>query len=115
MNELEKLENKINEFNEERDWDQFHSPKNIAMALSVEVAEVVEIFQWLTEDQSYDTDSEWISRLKDELGDVFLYLILLSSKFKINLIEVAKNKIEKNEQKYPVEKARGSAKKYTDL
>ena len=115
MNEFEKLSKKLQEFNKERDWEQFHSPKNIAMALSVEVSEIVELFQWMGKEESYDLKEEKIQRLKDEIGDVFLYLLLLASKYDIDLVEVGRAKLKRNEEKYPVEKSRGSAKKYNEL
>lgn len=115
MKDLEEMKEKLQEFNRERDWDQFHSPKNIAMALSVEAGEIVEIFQWMTEEDSYDLAGEEKQKLEEELGDVFLYLQLLASKYDIDLIEVAEKKLAKNKKKYPVGKARGSSKKYTDL
>lgn len=115
MNQLDELKEKLKEFNKKRDWDQFHSPKNIAMALSVEASEIVEIFQWMQDEQSYDLGSDDKEKLGDELGDVFLYLQLLASKYDIDLLEVAKKKLAKNEKKYPVNKAKGSSKKYTKL
>jgi len=115
MNEFEKLSKKLQEFNKERDWEQFHSPKNIAMALSVEVSEIVELFQWMGKEESYDLKEEKFQRLKNEIGDVFLYLLLLASKYDIDLVEVGRAKLKRNEEKYPVEKSRGSAKKYNEL
>ena len=97
------------------DWDQFHSPKNLSMALSVEVAEIVEHFQWLTEEQSKNLPKKKFDEVETELADILIYLIRFADKLDIDLLAVAQNKIEFNEQKYPVDKAKGSAKKYTEL
>ena len=102
-------------FTQERDWQQFHSPKNLAMALSVEVSEIVEIFQWLTQEQSRNLDEAKKTHLEEEIGDVMIYLTNLADKFGINPIEAAKKKMEINIKKYPADKARGSAKKYNEL
>ena len=115
MDQLEVLKEKLEEFNNERDWEQFHSPKNIAMALSVEASEIVEIFQWVKGEDSYDLATEKKQKLEEELGDVFLYLQLLASKYDIDLLKVAQKKLAKNEKKYPIGKAKGSSKKYTEL
>lgn len=112
---MEKLIQKLREFAKERDWGKFHSPKNLAIALSVEAAELLEEFQWLTEEQSRQPDSERLSRIKDEICDVMIYLVLLSDQLSINPLLSTFEKIEKNRKKYPVEKVRGSAKKYTEL
>jgi dCTP diphosphatase len=115
MDELKKIAETLENFAVNRDWNQFHSPKNLSMALSVEVAELVEEFQWLTEDQSKCLSADKISKVKDELGDVFIYLVRLSSILGIDLISAANDKILLNEKKYPIEKAKGNAKKYTDF
>ena len=115
MDQLKSLKVKLEEFNKERDWDQFHAPKNIAMALSVEASEIVEIFQWMQEEESFELDTGEKERLEEELGDVFLYLQLLASKYDIDLLEAAKKKLAKNKEKYPIEKAKGSSKKYSEL
>lgn len=114
MCDLDKIKLRLREFAEARDWDQFHSPKNLSMALSVEVAEIVEHFQWLTEEQSKSLSPEKLTEVGEELADTLVYLVRLADKLDIDLIKAAKNKIEINEQKYPVEKTRGSAKKYTE-
>ena len=113
--ELEELRNTLRQFAAERDWDQFHSPKNLASARCVEAAELLEHFQWLTEDQSCNLSPEAKTKVADELADVFVYLIRLADKLDVELIEAARNKIAHNAEKYPVEKARGSARKYTEL
>lgn len=115
MNELTKIAKDLEEFAVKRDWNQFHSPKNLSMALSVEVAELVEEFQWLTEEQSAKLATEKLAKVKDEIGDIMIYLVRLSSKLGIDLISAANDKILKNEKKYPVDKAKGNAKKYTEL
>jgi len=111
---MEDLIIKLREFAEERDWNQFHSPKNLAMALSVEVAEIVEHFQWLTEEQSCKISSEMLVRIKDEIGDVLIYLIRLADKLGIDPIKAAAEKIEKNKSKYPANLVRGKSKKYSE-
>ena len=106
---------RLRDFAKARDWDQFHSPKNLSMALSVEVAEIVEHFQWLTEEQSKRLPQETFDEVKTELADTLIYLIRLADKLDIDLLVEAQSKIELNEQKYPVDKAKGNAKKYTEL
>ena len=115
MSELAKLAQTLEQFAVNRDWNQFHSPKNLSMALSVEAAELMEEFQWLTEEQSAKLAPEKLARVKDEIGDVFNYLVRLSTKLNIDLLKAANDKILINEKKYPVEKARGNAKKYNEL
>ena len=113
VNELEKLRDQLRAFAAERDWDQFHSPKNLAAALSVEAAELLEIFQWLTEAQSQELAPEVLEAVKKEIADVLLYLIRISDKLGIDLVAAAEEKIALNAEKYPIQKARGSSKKYT--
>ena len=115
MTELEKLRDKLRAFAAERDWDQFHSPKNLAMAMSVEVAELLEHFQWLTEEQSRRLPTDTLAAVNEEAADILLYLIRLSDKLGIDLIAAANKKIETNARKYPADKARGTSKKYTEL
>lgn len=115
MKELEKITETLEQFAIKRDWNQFHSPKNLSMALSVEVSELVEEFQWLTEEQSMNLSADKLSKVKDEIGDIFIYLVRLSSKLNIDLFSAANDKILVNEKKYPIEKAKGNAKKYTDF
>ena len=113
--DLKTLKQRIREFADARDWNQFHSPKNLSMALSVEVAEIVEHFQWLTEEQSKNLPQNKLDEVEAELADTFIYLVRMADKLDIDLLSVTMNKIAVNEQKYPVEKARGNAKKYTEL
>lgn len=102
-------------FAEERDWEQFHSPKNLAMALAGEAGELLEIFQWLTEDQSRRImeSNDTKSKVEEEIADIAIYLIRLCDKLQIDLDKSISNKIEVNKKKYPVEFAKGNAKKYT--
>ena len=106
---------RLSAFARERDWEQFHSPKNIAAALSVEAAELLEIFQWLTEDQSKKLSREAMERVKEEAADVQLYLIRLCNLLKIDIAAAVDAKMAANARKYPVHKARGSSKKYSEL
>ena len=110
MNELLK---KIQLFRNERDWDQYHSPKNLSMALMVEAAELTEHFQWLSEEQSQNLSDEKLAEIKDEIGDVLIYLANLAEKLGIDPIEAAHEKIEKNKLKYPADKVKGKADKYS--
>lgn len=105
----------LRRFAAERDWDQFHTPKNLAMALSVEVAELLEHFQWLTAEQSASLDAESLALVREELADVLLYLVRLADRLDVDLLAAAREKMIRNAEKYPVEKARGSSRKYTDL
>ena len=112
---MKELAQKLRKFAAERDWDQFHSPKNLTMALSVEVGEVVEHFQWLTEEESYQLNPNKLEKIKEEIGDVIIYLVMLADKLGIDPLMAAKEKNKINEEKYPAKKAKGSAKKYTEL
>ncbi len=111
---LQELRNKINDFVTARDWDQFHSPKNLAMAMIVEAAELVEHFQWNTLEESYELTPEKREAVSHELADTFVYLLRIAEVLEIDLIEAANQKIILNGQKYPVEKVKGSNKKYTE-
>ena len=112
--DLYTLKQRLREFTEARDWDRFHSPKNLSMALSAEVAEIIEHFQWLTEEQSKNLPQNKLGEVETELADTLIYLIRLADKLDIDLMTAATSKIELNEKKYPVEKAKGNAKKYTE-
>ncbi len=111
---MEDLRAAIGAFIAERDWEQFHSPKNLAMALSVEVSEIVEHFQWLTEDQSQDLSPEKLAKVREEIGDVTIYLTELAEKLGIDPVEAARAKLEINARKYPAELVKGKASKYTE-
>ncbi|VVP47424.1 hypothetical protein PS896_05182 [Pseudomonas fluorescens] len=112
--DTKKLQKKLAKFAKERDWDQFHSPKNLAIALSVECSELLEEFQWLTEEQVSNVMSSTgqAERIKDEMADITAYLLQLANKLDIDLEEVLLKKIKKNAAKYPVNKFKGTAKKY---
>jgi dCTP diphosphatase len=113
--QLEELRDALRAFADARDWNQFHSPKNLAMALSAEAGELLEVFQWLTEEQSHRLDPEARAAAGEEIADVLLYLIRLADKLDIDVLDAARRKLAKNEEKYPADKARGHARKYTDL
>ena len=105
--ELESLKNRLREFAKDRDWDQFHSPKNFSMAMIVECAELVEHFQWLTDEQSKHLPAETLEEVRLEMADIFLYLIRLADKLDVDLIKAANDKIKLNAEKYPIDKAKG--------
>jgi len=111
---LRALQQRLAAFAAARDWEQFHSPKNLAMALAVEAAELVEEFQWLTEEQSRRLDDERRERVRLELADVFIYLLRIADTLGVDLLRAADDKIALNERKYPVERVRGDARKYTE-
>jgi NTP pyrophosphatase (non-canonical NTP hydrolase) len=111
---FEELAARLAEFARERDWDQFHSPKNLAMALAGEAGELLEHFQWLTERQSQDLPADAQDAVALEMADVLLYLVRLADRLGIDLVAAAHRKIELNAIKYPVGKFRGSARKYDD-
>ena len=115
MTDLEGLRTRLADFAAARDWDQFHSPKNLAMALSAEAGELLEVFQWLTDEQSRRIDDKARAAAADEIADVLLYLVRLADKLGLDPVAEAQRKLADNERRYPVEKARGSAKKYTEL
>jgi NTP pyrophosphatase (non-canonical NTP hydrolase) len=105
MSEFDELKEKIRKFVADRDWDQYHTPKNLSMALIAECGELVEHFQWLTEAESADIPPEGLEEISHEIADVFVYLLRLSDKLGIDMV---------NEEKYPADEVRGSAKKYTE-
>jgi len=109
------LRDALRRFASDRDWNQFHSPKNLAIALNVEAAELLEHFQWMSEAESTALDPEQQAKVRQEAADVLLYLVRLADKLGIDLLAAASEKIALNAKKYPVEKARGSSKKYTEL
>jgi NTP pyrophosphatase (non-canonical NTP hydrolase) len=113
--ELEALQTALRAFAQEREWEQFHSPKNLAAALTVEAAELLEHFQWITEEQSRALGEEKKNVIAEEVADVFLYLLQLSDKLHIDLVTAAKRKLEINAAKYPVDLAKGSSKKYSEF
>jgi NTP pyrophosphatase (non-canonical NTP hydrolase) len=111
VNELEQVRQRLRDFARARDWQQFHSPKNLSMALIVEAAELVEHFQWLTQAESARLDPKTFEAVEQEIADVFLYLVRLSDLLGIDLLNAAERKIALNERKYPAHEVRGSAKK----
>jgi NTP pyrophosphatase (non-canonical NTP hydrolase) len=105
----------IKAFNRERDWEQYHSPKNLSMALSVEVSELLEVFQWLTEDQSRHLPPAKKQAVEEEIGDVTILLLALAEEVGVDILDAARQKLQRNRAKYPVEKSRGRAEKYNEL
>jgi dCTP diphosphatase len=113
MDSLENLRRRLQSFVQERDWEQFHSPKNLAMAMIVEAAELVEHFQWMTEQESRQLPTEKCDEVAQEIADTFVYLLRMAEVLGIDLIAAANAKIDINGKKYPVEKSRGRNDKYT--
>ena len=113
MADLEAIQKKIISFRNERDWAQFHDPKNLAEALSIEAGELLENFLWKTTEQSRKLTAEELKNVKEELSDIFIFLTYLSEEYKIDLLKEVEKKIAKNEAKYPVDKSKGLAKKYS--
>jgi NTP pyrophosphatase (non-canonical NTP hydrolase) len=114
MRDLEELRRRVREFVAERDWERFHSPKNLAMALSVEAAELVELFQWLTEEESAAPDAERRRRVGEEMADVLWFLVRIADRLDIDLLAAAEAKLAANAAKYPAERVRGQSKKYDE-
>lgn len=114
---LEALIEKINTFAVERDWDQFHSVKNLSMALNVEASELLEIFQWMSEkdSSSIEPGTKNYQKVKEEVADIFIYLLRIVGKMNLNLEEIVLQKLDENGKKYPVELSKGNSKKYTEL
>ena len=112
---IDELRSRVLRFVAERDWERFHSPKNLAMALAVEASELLEVFQWLTEEQSRQPAPEVRERAAEEIADVLVYLVQIAHQLGIDPVAAAHAKIAKNALKYPVEKSRGIAKKYDEL
>ena len=109
MNDFEELREAIVKFTQERDWDQFHNGKDLALALSIEAAELNEAFLWK------DAKDVNVEKVKEELADIFNYAILIADKYDLDVKQIVLEKLAKNAQKYPVDKAFGSAKKYIEL
>ena len=107
------LKTRLQGFADQRDWEQFHSPKNLAMALSVEVAELLEHFQWLSEGESRNLSPASRNEVAQEIADVQIYLVRLADKLGIDILQAAEAKIQENEAKYPISRAKGSARKYS--
>lgn len=111
---LAALSQRLRSFAADRDWEQFHSPKNLAMAVTAEAGELAAEFQWLDGAQSASLSAEHRARVADEMADVLSYLVRLASRLDIDLIAAANAKIDRNEQRYPVDRVRGSARKYSE-
>ncbi|MCT4664931.1 MAG: nucleotide pyrophosphohydrolase [Flavobacteriales bacterium] len=109
MNDIAQIIKVLKEFRDERDWEQFHNPKDLAIALNIESSELLEEFLWKSHDEVQR------EKVEEELADVFSYAFLLADKYQIDVKEIIFSKIEKNAQKYPVEKSKGNAKKYDEL
>ena len=115
LDSIEALRVRLAQFVAERDWDQFHNPKNLAMALAAEAGELLEHFQWLTAEESVQLSSETLAEVELEMADVLMFLVRLADRLDINLLMAAQRKLAINTSKYPVEKAMGRATKYTKL
>lgn len=115
VDSIDHLRERLKRFADERDWNQFHSPKNLAMAVTGEIGELVHHFQWLTEEQSSSLAPEKQTLVAEELADVLIYLVMLSEALGVDLLAVAHAKIDGNAERYPVNKAKGSPAKYSDL
>lgn len=113
--DLQDLSSRLKQFAQERDWTQFHAPKNLAAALVVEAGELLEHFQWMPEQESRELPPEKIERVSEEVADVFLYLLQLSDALGIDLVAAARAKLERNATRYPVNLAKGSSRKYSEL
>ena len=111
---LDEISRALAEFARERDWEQFHTPKNLSMALAVEAAEIMEIFQWKTPEASVNLPPEQLEHLREELADTFIYLVRLADMAGVDLLPAARAKIAQNHAKYPPDRVRGSAAKYTE-
>lgn len=109
MNNLDK---RINEFRDERDWRQFHNEKDLAISISLEASELLELFQWRSSEETIKTKH---SEIEDELADVMIYSMMLASNLNLDVEEIILNKLEKNNEKYPIEKSKGNKEKYTEL
>lgn len=111
---MQDLLNQIRKFRQDRDWDQYHSPKNLVMALVVEASELVEHFQWLTEEQSLNLPPDKLAEVREEVGDVLIYLANLCDKLGIDPIEAAREKLAINMEKYPAARVHGKSTKYNE-
>ncbi len=111
------LQGRIKTFSEERDWDQFHTPKNLIMAATAEMGELAEVLQWKSDEEAAEfLKSQYgRDRISEEIADVAIYLIRLCQKLDLNFVEILSEKISQNDEKYPIDKSKGTSKKYTDL
>jgi NTP pyrophosphatase (non-canonical NTP hydrolase) len=113
--DLLQLQARVRQFARERDWEQFHSPRNLATALSVEASELLEHFQWMRAEDGAGVPQGRQSAVEEEMADVFIYLLRLSDVLGVDLVEISNAKVEANARKYPVERSRGNSSKYTEL
>ncbi len=111
---LEGLRDRLREFAREREWDRYHTPKNLSMALIAEAAELIEHFQWVDGDTSHLLEEKTRTAVEEELADILIYLVRVADKLDVDLLQAAERKIEINDKKYPAEKVRGGARKYTE-
>ena len=109
MGDIKELQDILIQFRDQRDWDQYHTPKDLAIALNIEAGELLEAFLWKSSENAN------LDKVKEELADVFAYALLLANKCEFDVTDIVKQKIQINEEKYPVEKAKGTAKKYNEL
>ena len=112
---LDSVIKSIIKFRDERDWIQYHDPKNLAEAISIEAAELQELFLWLTTEQAKDLTDDKVQRVKEEIADIFIFMTYLCNHFEIDLLDAVESKVQENYVKYPIEKAKGSSKKYTEI
>lgn len=112
--DLGELQAAIRQFVSERDWSKFHTPKNLATALSVEAGELLEPFQWLISGERHELGDKWFEAVRHEMADVLMYLICLADRLDVNLGEAVLEKLAINRLKYPIDKVRGDSRKYTD-
>lgn len=111
----EDIQKKIIEFRDNRDWKQFHNPRSLAISISIEAAELLELFQWAKDEELIEVAMKKLTSVKEELADILIYLILLSVELDIDLWEAIEEKLDKNESKYPIEKSKGLSNKYTEI
>lgn len=109
---MKELMNKINQFRDDRDWRKFHNEKDLAISISLEASELLELFQWKNSEEVVESSLE---EIKEELADVFIYSFMMADNLNLDVEEIINSKLDLNEQKYPVEKSRGSNKKYNEL
>ncbi len=112
--DIASIKRELEEFVNERDWDKFHTPKNLSMALTIEATELMELFLWLNNEEVAAISPNKLEKIEDEVADILIYLIRIATKLNIDINNAVNKKIEKNRNKYPAELVRGSAKKYTD-
>ncbi len=115
MNSIDELKIAMRRFADDRDWDQFHSPKNLSMALAGEAGELLECFQWLSEEESKNLSEKQLLAVADEIADIQLYLIRLADKLGLNILAECNRKMAVNAEKYPIDKSKGKSNKYTDI